>query len=427
MNSYIFIISVLLLLLFLFSMRSISVIYLKNLLFPFLCICFILLLILFSSTAVEAASNGIRLWLYVVFPSLFPFFVASQFLSRTGFVKAAGVLLEPVMRPIFNVPGCGSFAFAMGISSGYPTGAKITADLREEGMITKLEAERLLTFTNNSGPLFIIGAVAVGMFSSRNLGIFLLCCHIAACVTVGFLFRYYGKKRESIVKRKAGSALTRFRNELRQGSVGMDNLGSCFGEAIRDSVSLILNIGGFIIFFSVIIRLLSDTGIISFFSNAVAFLMQPLGVDKNIITACISGIFEITSGASLVSKAVGSTPEQQIIAVSMIIGWAGLSVHSQVISIISKTDISIKPYLLGKCLQGVFAAAYAWIGSKILFSPDTIPTFSQAPVTQAKSWYYYLAVSSRNLLATVVFLAVCVLFIWFFRYLRRLSANHRVT
>jgi len=41
------------------------------------------------------------------------------------------------MRPLFNVPGCGSFAFAMGITSGYPVGAKITASMREEKLLSK--------------------------------------------------------------------------------------------------------------------------------------------------------------------------------------------------------------------------------------------------------------------------------------------------
>jgi len=71
------------------------------------------MLIIFSDTAVKSAGSGLNLWFNVVFPSLFPFFVASEILYRTGFIKAIGILLEPIMRPLFNVPGCGSFAFAM--------------------------------------------------------------------------------------------------------------------------------------------------------------------------------------------------------------------------------------------------------------------------------------------------------------------------
>ena len=116
-----------------------------------LCIIFILCLILLSNTAVKAAMNGLVLWAGVVVPSLFPFFVSAEILNSTGFIRASGVLLEPVMRPLFNVPGCGSFALALGVTSGYPVGAKITCDFRSKGDLTRIEAERLLAFTNNSG------------------------------------------------------------------------------------------------------------------------------------------------------------------------------------------------------------------------------------------------------------------------------------
>ncbi|MDP4183399.1 MAG: sporulation integral membrane protein YlbJ, partial [Bacillota bacterium] len=130
----------------------------------------------------------------MVFPSLFPFFVASDLLNRTNFIRATGIILEPIMRPIFNVPGCGSFPVAMGITSGYPMGAKLTTDLREKGQVSKIEGERLLAFTNNSGPLFIVGAVATGMFKMPSIGLFLLVSHILAGLTVGIIFRFYGSK-----------------------------------------------------------------------------------------------------------------------------------------------------------------------------------------------------------------------------------------
>ena len=72
------------------------------------------------------------------------------------------------MRPLFNIPGSGAFAVALGITSGYPVGAKISNELFESGECTKQEAERLLSFTNTSGPLFIVSAIGIGMFN--NIG-----------------------------------------------------------------------------------------------------------------------------------------------------------------------------------------------------------------------------------------------------------------
>ncbi|MEN6313671.1 MAG: nucleoside recognition domain-containing protein, partial [Clostridiaceae bacterium] len=177
-----------------------KVIYIKLLSVPALCLLFILCLILLSDAAVKSALDGMRLWAGVVVPSLFPFFAAAEIMNSSGFIRASGLLLEPVMRPLFNVPGCGSFALVMGILSGYPVGAKITCDLKNNGELDKVEAERLLAFTNNSGPLFIIGAVGTGMYGSPRLGIFIYICHLLACITVGFIFRFY----------KTGSNMTRW-------------------------------------------------------------------------------------------------------------------------------------------------------------------------------------------------------------------------
>lgn len=101
------------------------------------------------------------------------------------------------MRPIFNIPGEGAFALIMGIISGYPTGAKIISDFKERGICTSAECERLLSFTNNAGPLFIVGTVGSSLFYDSRIGILLLITHILACLTVGFLFRWWKCSKEN--------------------------------------------------------------------------------------------------------------------------------------------------------------------------------------------------------------------------------------
>lgn len=338
-------------------------VHLKRLVLPFACIVFILVLILFSGTAVDSAAKGLALWFNIVFPSLFPFFVASHLLNGSGFVRAGGILLEPLMRPLFNVPGCGSFAFLMGITSGYPVGAKITAGMRKEKLLTKSEAERLLAFSNNSGPLFIVGAVSTGMFKMQRLGLFLLACHIAACITVGIILGLSGKKPASKVNMQEEALWKRFKKELLTvGKMKNASFGTALGRAVEDSIMTLLAIGGFIMLFSVIINLLMEIGVISQISSFLSVLLSPFGINERIISSVVGGFFEITTGANLASSSHGAPLQQKLAAVSLIIGWAGLSVHSQVLSIISGTDISMKTYLLGKFLQGIFASVYALAG-----------------------------------------------------------------
>lgn len=352
----------------------------KKVLLVMLLLIFIACLVIFSGKTIEAANNGIRLWLNIVFPSLFPFLVASSLLSKSGIIKKLGKLLEPVMRPFFNVPGCGSFPLAMGITSGYPVGAKLTAELREENYISKEEAERLLTFTNNSGPLFIIGAVAVGMFRNHKLGFLLLASHILAGITVGMIFKHYkGEKKNN------GSVM----NKVKQWNAkkpGTENFGKILGEAVKNAVTTLLQIGGYIIFFSVLICLLNETGIISGLTWIFYRLLNCYGIDKSIIESILNGFFEITAGTSLAGSS-GSGLIQRATAAAFILGWAGLSVHSQVAGIISSTDISLRPYLKGKFLQGVIAAVYTYIMLKLFYPVfnNEMPVFYESGFMDAFS------------------------------------------
>lgn len=61
-------------------------------------------LVLFPETALESAKEGMHLFLNVVFPSLLPFFILSEIMLGLGVVHFIGVLFEPLMRPLFNVP-----------------------------------------------------------------------------------------------------------------------------------------------------------------------------------------------------------------------------------------------------------------------------------------------------------------------------------
>jgi len=371
-------------------------IYLRRLAFPALCVIFTVCLVLFSDTAAKAALKGLNLWTAVVVPSLFPFFAASELLSSSGFTYMAGTLLEPVMRPLFNLPGCSSLALALGVTSGYPVGAKITADLRKNKAITKTEAERLLAFTNNSGPIFIIGAVGTGMLGSPAIGYFLFICHLLASLTVGLVFRFYrqsGKtpsvpgnipvprsaadlegKRHSMGPFGTGSqnrkiARTDPGKKLKMGENTWKNPGILLGDAVRNSVATILSIGGFIVLFSVVISFLEETGLIRLAVSAVLRLMPEymLKWDMNgVVSGVLNGLLEITTGTGTVSRCVNVPLHVKLPAVSFIIGWAGLSVHLQVMGIISGTDINIRPYLFGKMLHGTAAAIYAWAGMGLL-------------------------------------------------------------
>ena len=125
----------------------------KNILTFVFCL-FLIFLVIYSNQNLNAAKNGLALWANCVIPSLFPFFIATELLNYTNIASFFGKFLSKFMRPIFNIPGEGAYAFIMGIISGYPVGAKIVSDFYEKGICTKNEAERMLAFTNNSRTSF---------------------------------------------------------------------------------------------------------------------------------------------------------------------------------------------------------------------------------------------------------------------------------
>ena len=167
----------------------------KKIIIPSIFCLFTVFLVVFSNTNLQASKNGLILWANSVVPSLFPFFIATELLSHTNVIYYLVKALNPLMRPLFNVPGEGSFALLMGIISGYPTGAKIVADLKEKHICTDDECERLIAFTNNSGPLFIVGTVGTSLLGDTKTGFLLLFAHILACLTVGIVFRFWKAKK----------------------------------------------------------------------------------------------------------------------------------------------------------------------------------------------------------------------------------------
>lgn len=132
---------------------------LKRNIFPLIFMSFILCLLLFSASNISATKHGLNLWVNSVVPSLFPFLVATELLSYTNAVNIIGRKLDKFMKPIFNMSGAAAYPLVLGFISGYPIGAKTVCQIYSSGLCSKKEAEILLAYTNNSGPLFIIGTV----------------------------------------------------------------------------------------------------------------------------------------------------------------------------------------------------------------------------------------------------------------------------
>ena len=315
------------------------IIKIKSLFIPFLICLFTILLILYSNSNIIAVKNGIKLWAFFIVPSMFPFFIATNLLIHTNIIPLLGEFLNKIMRPIFNIPGQGVFPLIMGIISGYPVGAKTVCDLKQSGVITKIEAERLIAYTNNSSPLFIIGTVGISMFHSQKIGVLLFLSHIISCLIVGFIFRFWK------FKEKNNKDIIFINNN----EISFYNLGEVLSISIKNSIESIFLIGGFIVFFSIVVSILETSSVLYFCSN---LLQKIFNINSQLSTGIIISLIELTNGLKNIAI---SNDNSSIIICSFLLGLGGFSIFMQILSFISKTKISIWTYVLGKLLQACFS------------------------------------------------------------------------
>jgi sporulation integral membrane protein YlbJ len=322
---------------------------------------FTIFIVLNPEPAFRAAVQGLRVWWEIVFPALLPFFIGSEILMGLGVVHLMGVLLEPFMRPLFNVPGAGSFVMAMGLASGYPIGAMLTARLRNEGLCSVAEGERLMSFTNTADPLFMTGAVAVGMFGRADIAMVILAAHYLSSLSVGVLLRFYkpGAQRTPPLAARQGRSMAAKAWYALHEARERDGrpFGKLLGDAVRNSVNTLLVIGGFIILFAVLVQVLDAAGIVGALGRLLGATMALVGIDPSVAGALVSGVFEITIGTQAASQASADLLSRTV-AAGAVIAWSGLSVHAQVASMTQGTGMKMGPYVFARFVHAWLAGLY---------------------------------------------------------------------
>jgi len=365
----------------------------------------ILMVIMFCypREVLTSASTGLSLWVNYVLPALFPFFIISDLLMKQGFIHFLGVLLEPLMRPLFRLPGKASFVLAMTHTAGIPIGAILTCKMRKEGEITKAEGERLLAFTCNPSPGFMFGAVASGMLGNPALGIIIAGSVYIANLFVGLIFRFYGKnspyRKINFSWREAWFEMESVQKKNKK------TLGEMIAEAVRESISTILLVGGFIVLFSVITHMLNVLQISTKFAEGIAIItggrISPSGGN-----ALVQGFMETTLGCQATIAAFSSI-NSQIGMLVFLLGWGGLSVFAQVASFTASTDLRLFPFFLGRVLHSFLAL----ITSQILLHFTAIPTMLPQSLTdRSYLWLYSLRWSTLCFVLMFFFLLLIAFF-----------------
>lgn len=320
-----------------------------KLLSPLLCgstLFLLFALVRFPEAMLSASADAVSLWLTRLFPSLFPFLAACGILLRLGTAERIGTFFRPLMRPLFGLRGIAAFPFFLGLLSGYPMGAKITASLYEKKLLSAEEAQHILTFSNNPGPLFLIGTIGVSFFGIPFLGYVFLLCSVLGAVCTGILWRFF---------RKPCPATLSF-SDFSSCSAAAESPLSALSGAIADAVNTLLQIGGFLLFFAALTEALEQAGIFSLLSCLLFFVPM----SKEALQGFCSGLLEITNGAYLLSLC-GDPLWLRLVCVLFLVSFSGCSILGQTFAILSKVPISKKEYLKGKCCHALFSSLFFMI------------------------------------------------------------------
>lgn len=353
-------------------------------------------LVLWPEQAMEAMRDGITLCGNVILPSLFPFFVLSSLVVELGMSRYLGKLLEPIMAPLFRVNGNCATALALGFVGGYPVGARTAIQIYENGQCSRTEAERMLAFCNNSGPAFILGVVGAGVFGSGVAGLLLYLTHLMASLMVGMLFRFYrpGEKPHTRLSRGPQFQTASFPK--------------AFTASVTGALQSTLNICAFILFFTVFLRILAHAGVLQLLGGLLSALLAPLGMDQTWAERLLTGLVEVSSG---VSSLTDGTLSGRLSMAAFMLGWAGMSVHCQVLAFLGDSGLSVRTYVAGKLLHGGLSALLANVLFRItpLSSPASVYLAEQTEAIAHLDFHQALTLSAvASWGVWLVFLALTV-------------------
>ncbi len=273
------------------------------------------------------ASEGLLLWFQIILPTLFPFLLITNLLLATGNMHLINAAFGTILTRIFHVSPNGSFAVVTGFLCGYPMGAKTAADLTSSGYISKEEGRYLLSFCNNSSPVFILNYVVWKTLENDSLLIPTLVILMVSPILVSFYTRkIFLKPTQSAFVNLKESGFTK-------NAWSFQDIDNC----IMDSFETLVKVGGYIILFSVLLSLF----------EAVPFPMPAL--------SALLPLLEVTNGLVLLREM--RLPLKLLYpAVLGLTSFGGFCAAAQTQCMVQKAGFPLLPYLMQKLAAALTAS-----------------------------------------------------------------------
>ncbi len=269
--------------------------------FPCALLIAMILLFLFSPTLLMTGCHGgLTLWSRLLIPALFPFLILTG-LFRLFCTKSD--------QPWFYI--------LIGFLSGYPIGASLLASSRN----TQMRHDFYLGLTNNPSPAFILTYVGRQVLSLGN-SCYLFYLMIIVSVILGNLL--------------GNLVLTPVYVNAPLGKCNQAPSSRAVDQILWNSIQTILKIGGYVVFFSIL----------------VVFLDIPLG-NQSLLSAIITSLTELTTGMARLCIFPFSTTK--IALAAGLVAFGGFCQVLQTQSVIAGSGLSIFNYIIRRFLCGIIA------------------------------------------------------------------------
>ncbi len=296
-------------------------------------ICILIFMLSNPSKTIESVLFGLNIWMYNVFPSLFPFFILSDLLINFGFVELLSKLFGSFMK-VFGLSRNASYVYFLSFICGSPSGARSTRQLLDNNMITLIEANHLIKFTHSVNPLFVLGTVGSVLLNDLKLGFIILISILLGNLIIGVAFKINNNNAFN-------------KNEI-YNLKEKDNFVVALSNSIYNSLDILFLMLGIIIIFL----------IISSFVDSFNF--------NNSFSLIIKGILEMTQGVKLVSLSNFSLI-YKVILMTFFLSFGGISVHMQVASVIDGTKIKYKNFLISRLIHSILSSILVFILFNVLY------------------------------------------------------------
>jgi len=283
--------------------------------FTFCLLCILTIIFIFQNNN-EVASviiKSVNLFFNKVFVSLFPMFIINDILISFNFPYYFYVIFNKLFNKCFKTSGICSYVFIMSLISGTPSNAYILKNLVEKDLISTEEANHYLYFTYFSNPLFL--TLMLSVLFNTNTVIKIITIHYISNIIIGLLMRNKAPKISN-------TNIT----------CSYHSFGSTLTKSINKTITTLLMILGTIVFYMLI-----------------SFIITKF-INMHFFKAIIVGLLEITNGLNQLNTLKITLKIKEIIAIS-IISFGGLSIHTQIKSILEGTNINYLSFLKGRLYQ----------------------------------------------------------------------------